>query len=173
VALGRVPMFGFYENFPVQVHQVKRLTVAVSRKRLQQAIVQALYRLNGENLNLETIANPSIPNCMVIFEFGIAENEAFNYLNHDETKKALERIGEAPLEVLDFFCAVRYYKREGDKNKPLKFDYYMLRLVFSASIVEVLVFHERGPRHISPEDLINLIVGRVNGLFPRRVLRIV
>ncbi|MEM0058668.1 MAG: hypothetical protein QXG58_07520 [Candidatus Bathyarchaeia archaeon] len=164
-------MFGFYKNFPVHVHEVKRLTSTASRKRLQQAIIQALHRLNNEGLSLETIANPSIPECMVIFEFGIAESETFNYLNQEEVQKALEIIGEAPLEVMDFFCAVRYYKQRGDKNKPLKFDYYMLRLAFNVNILEVQVFHERGPRHISPEDLINLIVNRVNDLFPRKVLR--
>lgn len=166
-------MFGFYENFPVNVNKIARFATSVSRKRFQQAIIQALHRLNSENLNLETIANPSIPECTVIFEFGIAEKETFNYLNQEEMQKALDRIGKAPLEVMDIFCAIRYYKRERDSHKPLKFDYYMLRLVFNANLIEAQVFHERGPRHISPEDLINLIVNKVNELFPRKVVKAV
>ncbi|MEM2739152.1 MAG: hypothetical protein QXK93_09235 [Candidatus Bathyarchaeia archaeon] len=165
-------MLGFYENFPVVVHNITRLTTSVSRKRLQEAIIQALHGLNCENLSLETATGLSLPNGKVIFEFGIAESEIFNYLDHEETRKALETISKTPLQVMDFFCAIRYYKSRGDEDKPLKFDYYMLRLIFNEKIVEMLVFHERGPRHISPEEIVNLIISRVNALFPRKVLKI-
>ena len=47
---------------------------------------------------------------------------------------------------MDFFCSIRYYKGSGEKRSPLKFDYYMLRTVFSKDIFEVQVFHERGPK---------------------------
>ncbi|MCS7124033.1 MAG: hypothetical protein NZ932_01255 [Candidatus Bathyarchaeota archaeon] len=164
-------MLGFYRNFPFNVHMVAQLTTSVSLKKLQQAIIQALHGLNGESLNLETITEPSIPECTVIFEFGIAESEAFNYLDGEETQKALQIVGKNPLKVMDFFCAVRYYRRREDKNKPLKFDYYMLRLTFNANTVEMQVFHERGPRHISPEEIVNLVVSRVNALFPRKALK--
>jgi len=46
-------MLGFYENFPVNVHMVAQLTTSVSVKRLQQAIIQALHKLNNENLSLD------------------------------------------------------------------------------------------------------------------------
>ncbi|MEM2356078.1 MAG: hypothetical protein QXO00_07180, partial [Candidatus Bathyarchaeia archaeon] len=74
-------MLGFYENFPVNVHMVAQLTTSVSVRRLQQAIIQALHKLNNENLSLDAVANPSVPGCTVIFEFGIAEGETFNYLD--------------------------------------------------------------------------------------------
>jgi hypothetical protein len=165
-------MLGFYENFPVNVHKIVRLTTMVSKKKLQQAIIQAFYRLNNENLSLETITKPSIPECTVLFEFGIAESKAFNFLDCEETRKTLEKVRKTPLEVMDFFCAIRYYVRRNGKNKPLKFDYYMFRLVFNANVVEMYVFHERGPRHISPEDIITFVVDKVNELFPRKVLKI-
>jgi len=163
-------MLGLYENFPVNVHMVMQLTTSISAKKLQQAIVQTLHKLNGGNLSLDAIANPSISECTVIFEFGIAEGKTFNYLDHEETQKVLEKIGEAPMQVMDFFCAIRYYKWREGKSKPLKFDYYMIRLTFNANIVNVYVFHERGPRHISPEEIVNLLVARVNASFPRKVL---
>jgi hypothetical protein len=163
--------FGFYNNFPAYVHDAKRLAFALSRRKLQQAIIQVLYSLNHEHLSLDTISNPSIPNCTVIMEFGIAEGEIFNYLDKDEVQRALGIMRKTPLEIMDFFCAVRYYRQIGDKNRPLKFDYYMLRLAFSANTMEVQVFHERGPRHIAPEDLINFLLNRINGLFPRKVLK--
>ncbi|MEM0095456.1 MAG: hypothetical protein QW660_02310 [Candidatus Bathyarchaeia archaeon] len=163
-------MLGFYENFPVNVHMVAQLTTSVSVKRLQQAIIQALHKLNNENLSLDAVANPSVPGCTVIFEFGIAEGETFNYLDREETQKTLERVGKAPLQVMDFFCAVRYYRQREGKNKPLKFDYYMIRLTFNTKTVGIRVFHERGPRHISPEEIVDLVVSKVNILFQRRAL---
>lgn len=166
-------MLGFYENFPVNVHMTMLLTTFVSMKRLQQAIIQALHELNGESLNLETVANPSISECTVIFELGIAEGRTFSYLDFKEAQKALEEIGKNPLKVMDFFCAIRYYKRAEGRNRPLKFDYYMLRLIFNTTVhtVEMHVYHERGPRHVSPEEIANLIVSRVNLLFPRGALK--
>lgn len=165
-------MLGIYENFPANVHMVAQLTTSVSAKKLQQAIIQTLHRLNSENLNIDTVVNPSISDCTVIFEFGIAESKTFNYLDQEEMQRALEKIGKTPLEIMDFFCAIRYYRQREGKSKPLKFDYYMIRLVFSANTntVGVYVFHERGPRHISPEDVVALIVSRVNALFQRKIL---
>lgn len=163
-------MLGFYENFPVNVQMILQLTTSVSTKKLQQAIIQSLYKLNNENLSLEAITKPFMSECAVIFEFGIAESKTFNYLDHEETQKVLEKIGKTPLQVMDFFCAIRYYRQREGKNKPLKFDYYMIRLTFNANIMEAYVFHERGPRHISPEEMVNLIISRINALFQRKIL---
>jgi hypothetical protein len=63
---------------------------------------------------------------------------------------------------MDFFCSIRYYKGNGEKRTPLKFDYYMLRTIFSKDIFEVQVFHERGPRYISPEELTAFIFTKIN-----------
>jgi hypothetical protein len=38
----------------------------------------------------------------------------------------------------------------------------MLRSIFSKDTLEVQVFHERGPRYISPEDLTMFIFSKVN-----------
>jgi hypothetical protein len=38
----------------------------------------------------------------------------------------------------------------------------MLRTVFSKDIFEVQVFHERGPRYISPEELTTFIYNKIN-----------
>ncbi|MEM3617638.1 MAG: hypothetical protein QXK47_01010 [Candidatus Bathyarchaeia archaeon] len=166
-------MFGFYENFPVNVQKVMRFASTVSSKTLQKVLVQCLAKLNSENLRLQDIISPSTFECTVAFEFGIADGDAFNYLDQDETQKVLGEIHKAPLQIMDLFCAIRYYKERDGNKSPLKFDYYMIRLIFSAGYVDTLIFHERGPRHMPPEDLINLIVERVNQLFPRRVLKAV
>jgi hypothetical protein len=164
-------MLGFYENFPATVQKIMRFATATSSKTVQKAIVQCLQRLNGEKLSLEEVAKFSKPQCTVIFEFGIADGDAFNYLDLEEAQKVLESIHKAPLQVMDFFCAIRYYREHCGKWSPLKFDYYMLRLAFNNGLVEAFIFHERGPRHLLPEDIINFIVERVNGSLSRKMLK--
>lgn len=166
-------MLGFYENFPINVQKAVRLTTTVSNKTLQKTLVQCLEKLNGENLRLEEVTSPSASDRTVIFEFGIADGDTFNYLDLEEKQKVLGEIRRAPLRIMDFFCAIRYYKERDGKRSPLKFDYYMLRLIFNTGSVEALIFHERGPRHVPPEDLVNLIIERVNKFYSRKVLKAV
>ena len=166
-------MLGLYENFPVNVQKVVRFVATVSDKTLQKAVAECLRKLNSENLRPEDFANPSLSDCTVVFEFGVADGDTFNYLDSEEMQKLLGEIRKASLRMMDFFCAIRYYKERTGKKSPLKFDYYLLRLIFNTGLVEVLIFHERGPRHVLPEDLVNLIVERVNKLFPRKVLKAV
>lgn len=166
-------MLGLYENFPISVQKIMRFAVTVSGKTIQKALVQCLEKLNSENLRLQDVTSPSTSDCTVAFEFGIADGDTFNYLDSEEAWKVLGEIRKASLRIMDLFCAVRYYRESGGKRFPLKFDYYMLRLIFNTGSVEVLIFHERGPRHLPPEDLINLIIERANRLFPRKVLKAV
>jgi hypothetical protein len=130
-----------------------------------------LQRLNGEKLSLEEVAKFSKPQCTVIFEFGIADGDTFNYLDLEEAQKVLESIRKAPLQVMDFFCAIRYYTMRNGKNKPLKFDYYMFRLIFDKDFMEMQIFHERGPRHVFPNDLASFVFNKINETFSRKVLK--
>jgi hypothetical protein len=98
----------------------------------------------------------------VIFEFGVAEAGNFNFINKEELEKTLDLLAKQRLTSMDFFCSIRYYKVEGEKKTALKFDYYMLRTIFRKDMFEVQVFHERGPRYISPEDLTTFICNKVN-----------
>ncbi len=77
-------------------------------------------------------------------------------------KKQLIFLAKERLGSMDFFCSIRYYKGTGEKKTPLKFDYYMLRTIFSKDIFEIQVFHERGPRYISPEELTRLFLAKIN-----------
>ena len=92
-------------------------------------------------------------------------------MGEEEAKKALNALKKAPYEVLDFFCAIRYYKTNTEKKTPLKFDYHMLRFAFSKSaVMEIRVFHERGPRYISPEDITTFLADQVNTASPKKIL---
>jgi hypothetical protein len=164
-------MLGFYENFPEKVHKTARFATPISSKRLQQTLVQVFQAMNGKTCSLEDVADPSVHQCTVIFEFGIAEANNFNYIDTEETTKALEIINKKPLQIMDFFNAIRYYKTQKERKIPLKFDYYMIRFIFNKSSLETQVFHERGPRYMSPEDVVNLIVDKVNETFSKRILK--
>jgi hypothetical protein len=166
-------MIGFYEAFPLNVHKVEVFTTSISSKRLQEQLIKIFYQLNKKTFNLEDVAVPSVPYCTVIFELGIAEKNSFNYLDEDEVEKTLKFIRRKPLQIIDFFCALRYYKKvQDEERKPLKFDYYMLRFMFSKGSVEMLVVHERGPRYVAPEEIASFLANKINETFSRKVLRV-
>ena len=166
-------MFGEYENFPKSIHKAAYFATALSSKRLQQTLIQALKEANTKTFNIEDIAAPSEHQIQVIFEFGIAETNNFNYLDEDEANRTIKIIQKKPLQLADFFCAIRYYKTQNEKKTALKFDYYMIRFIFNKNIVETQVFHERGPRYMLPEDIINFVLKTINETASRKVLTLI
>ena len=107
----------------------------------------------------------------MLFEFGLAEDAGFNYLSPPEVLRAVDFVDQEQVYTLDFFCSIRYYRGNGETRVALKFDYYMLRTVFSKGLLELRVFHERGPRYLSPEDVTSFIVKGVNIESNKTVLR--
>jgi len=93
-------MFGFYTNFPENLHHAERFTYSLSRKSLQQRILTAFHELNCVTLTFEQIGSPAVPKSSVIFEIGIAEGENFTFLNEAETKKMLTTISRAAIRRL-------------------------------------------------------------------------
>jgi hypothetical protein len=164
-------MLGFYENFPVNIHRIENFTTPLSSKKLQQRLIQVLHDINRRTFSFEKVAYPTVPECTIIFEAGLAEAKNFNYIDEEETRKVLNALRKATFQTMDFFCAVRYYKGTAEKKTPLKFDYYLLRVVFGKNSVEIQVFHERGPRYISPEDIVTFLVNEVNKTSSRRTLK--
>ena len=164
-------MLGRYENFPEGIHRTESFTSSLSSKKLQQRLIQVLSEINRKTFSFEEIANPTVPECTIIFEVGLADAESFNYIDEEETKKALNALKKEPFHVMDFFCAVRYYKAKTEKKTPLKFDYYMIRFAFSKDTMEIRVFHERGPRYFSPEDIVTFLMNKVNEATGRKILK--
>ena len=164
-------MLGFYENFPENIHRIESFISSVSSKRLQRRIIQVLSDINRQTFSFEEVSSPSVPECAVIFEVGIAESDSFNYIDEEETKKVLNALKRAPFQVIDLFCAIRYYKNREGKRAPLRFDYYIMRALFGKSTMEMRVFHERGPRYISPEDMITFLSNKINEPSARKILK--
>ena len=165
-------MLGFYENFPKNIHKIAHFSASASKRRLQRVLTQMLSKLNNETFCLEDVIGPSVPQCAIIFEFGIADDNNFNYLNREETNRMLTVINKKTFQVMDFFCAIRYYITQNRKRTPLKFDYYMLRFTFNKKSTEIQVFHERGPRHVSPEEIINFVTNKINETSSRKILKL-
>jgi hypothetical protein len=164
-------MLGFYGNFPRSVHNISDFSTSSTLKKLQTAIVEAFCKLNSETLALEEVAIPSIPQCSVKFEFGIAEDKDFNYLNSEEKDKLLKAIQKKPFSILDYFCIVRYYKMKMEKKTTLKSDYYMLRFLFEKEFVQIQIFHEKGLMYTTPKDLPEFLAGRINTESTKKLLK--
>lgn len=162
---------GYYENFPKNIHTYETFNTNISSKKLQQNLIQLLHDINRKELSFEEIANPTIPKATVIFEFGLAEDGNFNFIDEKELEKTLKSLAKERLGIMDFFCAIRYYRENGDKKTALKFDYYLIRTVFGKNILEIQVFHERGPRYISPQDLVDFLQSKINWDRSKRLLK--
>jgi len=121
------------------------------------------HELNNQNLKQENVSTPSKPTCQVSFEFGIAEENAFNYLDKEELQRTRKNIEGKALHTLDVFCAIRYHTINQDgKRKPLKFDYHLLRFTFYNKDIELQISHERGTQRIPLEDLVTFLTNRTN-----------
>jgi hypothetical protein len=164
-------MLGLYDNFPVNIHRIESFSTSFSIKKLQQRLIRVLRDINRRTFSFEEVAYPTVPGGIIIFEAGLAEAKTFNYIDDEEAKKALSALRKAPFRIMDIFCAIRYYKGTAEKKAPLKFDYYMLRAIFGKNAVEIRVLHERGPRYISPEDLVTFLVNKINGTSKRKILK--
>lgn len=156
-------MLGRYQNFPQTIHGVARFTYSASIRQLQQTIFYTLYQLNNETCSLHDITTPSPFKCEVSFEFGVAEESTFNFLDKEELQRLQKSVEEKSLPILDVYCAVRYHKvNESGKRTSLKFDYHMLRFAFYRRIIELFVSHERGTQRIPLEDLVTFLKNRIN-----------
>ncbi len=166
-------MLGFYENFPeaIHIHGAAQFNHSLSNSFLQQIILKTFHRLNHERHEIGEITPLAPSECEASFEFGLAEGLAFNYLDKDEVGRALKTVNKKALETLDFFCAIRYRATGKEKKSRLKFDYYLIRFTFEKGNEEIRIFHERGPRRASPEELLTFLVKNINKSLSRNRAR--
>ncbi len=143
----------------------------LSSKQLQQKLINVFCETNKKEFSFEEVANPTFPDSTIIFEFGLAENAGFTFIDEQETEKVFSLLTYNQLQTLDFFCAIRYYKEKQAKKTPLKFDYYLIRTIYGKESFEVQIHHERGPRYLSPEDLTQFIFNKLNEGSSRKPLK--
>ncbi len=155
-------MLGVYDNFPVNLHKIENFSSIITSKQLQMKLIQLFCEINLKTFGFEEIANPTIPNAKIVFEVGLAESKSFCYIDQQEAERANSAIKKERYQTLDFFCAIRYHKILQEKKSNLKFDYYMIRMLFGKNTLEVQIHHEKGPRYLTPEDLSNFIFEKIN-----------
>ena len=155
-------MLGQFENFSQNVHGIAFLTFKGSLQQIQLAVAHALHLLNRRKYGLHELTGSHLrsdAHCEVSFEVGIGENATFTFLDEKELALLEAVITEKRLTVLDFLCILKYYVFKDKRRKePLKFDYYMLRFGFDVNSAELSVYHERGPRHVHTEEVINFVI---------------
>jgi hypothetical protein len=156
-------LLGRYQNFPEVIHGIARFTFPFSTQQLQQAILEVTHQLNHEVYGIKDFTPFLTSKCEVSFEFGIAEDMTFNYLDKEELQRFQKQIETKPLRVIDILSVIRYHKINAKgKRTPLKFDYNMLRFTFSRKTMQLLVSHERGNQRISLEDFITFLANKIN-----------
>ena len=156
-------MLGRFDNFPVFVHKAKNFKINASLGHVQRKVIEALYGLNGKEISSSGIFDGIGAGFKVIFEVGVADGVNFNYLDDLELERCLKHLkGGGGFKVLDFFLVNRYYKVDNEKRmKPLKFDYQLIRFEFLDKNLVVKVYHERGPRRIQLEELIDFLAKQI------------
>jgi len=156
-------MLGVYEDFPETIHCAISFIYKTSQAKIQNAILDTFYTLNQRIHELNEIITHSL-NCNVSFECGIAETLNFTYIDKEELNKFKKMITKkTTFATLDFLCITKYHKKteKERKKKPLKFDYYILRFLFHGKTMLILAYHERGPQHIPPGDLLKFIAQKI------------
>jgi len=164
-------MIGVSENFPEKIHRLERFETKLPTKKIQKKLIQILEKINRKTYSFEEVTYPTVPNCKIIFEAGLAEAKTFNYIDEEEKKKFLKALKKESLSRLDLFFSIRYYKIYQKKSTPLNFDYYMIRITFENKTIEVKVFHERGPRYISPGEIVTFIINELNKNSPKKIIK--
>ncbi len=165
-------MIALYEHFPeLSVHERANFASTLSNRKIQERLMQMLLILNQKTFTFEEVGNPTIPNTTIIFEIGIADGNSFTFIDEDELKKVLNILRKETFNLMDFLCAIRYYKDYTSRRKPLRFDYYLTRFSFNEKAVEILVFHERGPRYFSPQDTVEFLKDRINETSTKKILK--
>jgi hypothetical protein len=148
-------MLGQYDEFPENAARFAQFMHSGSIQTLQTAIVGALYALNKQTIDLPTLTAASPPNCFVNFEFGIADSDAFCFIDQKEVGRFERMLNTQTTAMLDVFCGARYHiKRDTGKMKSLQFDYSVIRFAFEGEVVDLYLHFIRGNQRIPRKDFI-------------------
>ena len=108
---------GVFDNFPPNVQFVQSFTSTIPSQQLQQKLIQTLYEINNKEFSFEEVGHPTIPECNIIFEFGLADADCFNFIDEEEVKKAIDLLANQLLENMDFFASSAITGARGRKRE--------------------------------------------------------
>ncbi|MBS7615553.1 hypothetical protein KEJ18_07510 [Candidatus Bathyarchaeota archaeon] len=154
-------MIGIYDNFPETQHGAVIFSCKTQIQELKKTLLIFLQELNEqiEHLELPEFVKQNIHAKM---DVGVADGLTFDYFDSECLKHCLREVSNNALSTLDLFFIVRYYIINGVKRKPLKFDYYITRFLFRENTVELLVYHDKGPRHLAVEEMVKFLFNNIN-----------
>ena len=156
-------MLGRYDGFPEATHGHARFICQGSVKDVQHAMLSSFHRLNHKVCCLDAIAPHVSLDCEVGFDFGVAEDMVFNYLDKQELDRLKKGINKEELPIIDFFCAFHYHAvNKSGKRVPLKSDHHLIRFIFHRDRVNLWIHHERGSQRVPLEEAITFVVNRIN-----------
>ena len=149
-------MEGVYAHFPDTYHCAALFLHKASRRKFQKSLIGLFYEMNmgEESFDVQSITSHGIK---IAFDIGIADELTFNFIDDEERSKWLSILDKREFEILDFLLVARYYISRDGRDRPLRFDYYMLRFLFGGRSVELRIYHEKGTRRLSIEDLVDLL----------------
>jgi hypothetical protein len=170
-AVERIPIsLGIYSSFPAIIHGDAILTYVVSLKVLQECIVQAISKMNMEKVETTlSVADRSgyFPG-ETRFELRIAEGSSFRTLNPPTMRRIVEYLRDrGEFSAFDHSLTVRYRIKD-DMRHSLHCDKYVVRHLFFEGQMEIQLFHERGIRRLNPDEVIVILVKRINEELGRR-----
>jgi len=155
---------GIYSSFPTLIHGDAILTHDVDVTVLQECVVQAISRMNMETVETKlSIADRSgyFPG-ETRFEIRIAEGLSFRYLYPRMKRKLIECLrARGELSTLDYSLTIKYRIRD-DMRHSLHCDRYIVRHLFLEGQMEIQLSHEKGVRRLNPDEVITMLVKRIN-----------
>jgi len=155
---------GIYSSFPALIHGDAILTHNVNTAVLQECVVQAISRMNLEKIETAlTVADRSgyFPGESK-FEVRIAEGSSFRRLNSRMKRRIAQYLrARGELSTFDYSLTIRYKIKDGMRHS-LHCDKYVVRHLFFENQMEIQLFHEKGIRRLNPDEVITLLVKRIN-----------
>jgi hypothetical protein len=156
-------LLGRYDEFPGGASRLAQFAYSSPAQALQAAIIRALHALNQQTVNLATLTAASPPNCFVNFEFGVADSDAFCFIDQKELSRLEKTLKTQPMTILDVFCGTRYHiKKDTGEKKSLQFDYSVLRFTFENGIVDLSLHFIRGNQRIPRKDFILYLKSQID-----------
>jgi len=170
-AVERIPVsLGIYSSFPALIHGDVILTHDVNVMVLQECVIQAISKVNMERIETAlSIADRSGYFAgETRFEVRIAEGSSFRSLKPTMKRRLIEYLRvRGEFSTFDYSLTVRYRIKD-DMRHSLHCDKYVVRHLFFEDQMEIQLFHEKGIRRLNPDEVITMLVKRINDELGKR-----
>lgn len=155
---------GSMHSFPTVLHARASFSFDFDMLSLEKAFFSALSSLQASSMPREiTVADrDGYEKGRVEFRIGIGNGEGFEILDSRGEARLLDRVENyGPFNTIDLIFHLHYVIEDGRKRKPHE-DHYVMRLVFQAGMLEILLHHIKGIRRIDPDELVKIVLRELN-----------